>query len=140
MDKDFTVWTAIKLGLGVIFVCVVLFVAAQVLGLFGTISNTATGVVNRTLNPDNVIATYEGFHDRWKAFEARKEQIKSYQFVVDSSEGPAKIQAVVEQQAMMQSCRDIAAKYNSDSAKINRNIFKGRSAPAELNSQECNSK
>lgn len=135
--SDIGVFRMFKWGAIAIALCVALFMLGRVLGLFGTVANTATGVISRTLDPDNVIATYEGFHDRWKAFGARKEQIRSYQVVIDSSTGASKTTALVEQQAMMQSCRDIAARYNADSAKINRNIFKGKSAPAELNSGEC---
>lgn len=125
---------AIKWGLIVISVLIVLFIFARVLGLAGTVVGSATGVVNQTLNPSNVITTYERFHDRWKNFEARKAQIASYQVVVDAEDGTT---ALIEQQAMRQSCRQLAADYNADAAKTNRVIFKGRDAPETLNAQEC---
>lgn len=124
---------AVKWGAIIIAFLVILTVIGRIFGLVGTVANTATGVVNRTLDPDNVLATYERFHDRWKAFEARKGQIASYQVVVDTGDTTA----LIEQQAMRQSCRELAASYNADSAKTNRSIFKGRSAPSTLNLEEC---
>jgi len=127
-----------KWGVIIILLCVSLFVVGKVIGLFGTVTGSATGVISRTLEPDNIISTYEGFHDRWKAFEARKSQIASYQAVIDGSTGSEKTTALVEQQAMMQSCREIAAAYNANSDKINKSIFKGNAAPERLNQEDCN--
>lgn len=141
LDKELsgmTTWKAIRWGVTILFVLAVLGVAARGLGLIGTVTGAATGVINRTLDPDNILATYEGFYDRWQAYVARLAQVKSYAVIVDSSTGASKTQAMVEREAMRQSCRELAARYNADSLKANRDIFKGREAPATLDEVACN--
>ena len=99
---------------------------------------SATGVAERTLDADNVIATYERFHDRWKGFEARKAQVRETAALWAKETDPQERGRLgIEMRAQRQSCRDIAAGYNSDGAKTNRDIFKGKAAPAELNAAEC---
>ena len=128
---------AFKYGSLAIALVIGLGVVGKVTGLIGAVIGAATGVISRTLEPDSIIATYEGFHDRWKAFESRRAQIASYAMIVDFATGSEKTTAMIEQQAMMQSCRDIAARYNADSAKTNRVIFKGKEAPETLNMELC---
>jgi hypothetical protein len=45
---------------------------------------------------------------------------------------------LIELEAMRQSCRDIAARYNADAAKINRSIFMGNGVPPALDDTACN--
>lgn len=99
---------------------------------------SATGVAERTLDPDNVIATYERFHDRWKGFKARKAQVQETASLWRSETDAAERGRLgIEMRAQRQSCRDIAAGYNADAAKTNRDIFRGREAPATLDAVEC---
>jgi hypothetical protein len=107
------------------------------IGVVGTVATTGQRVINKTLDADNVINTYERFHDRWKAFESRKAQIRSYASI-DGETAEERSRLRMEVQAMRQSCRDLAAVYNADSAKTNRSIFRGTEAPATLNMEDCN--
>lgn len=101
-------------------------------------------VISKTLEPDNIITNYEWYHDVSRRYEARLGQIRSHS--VAMSDGKTSglsardvSQYRVELEGMRQSCRDLAAQYNSNSAKINRNIFKGTSLPAELSLAKCDS-
>lgn len=98
----------------------------------------ASGVVNQTLNASNAIGTYERFHDRWKGYDARLAQIETHKALVDRETDRAEITRLrIELAGMRQSCREVAAAYNADAAKTNRDIFRGREAPAELNMEAC---
>jgi hypothetical protein len=96
-------------------------------------------VLNRTMQTDNIIQSYEWFHDTHNSFMARVAQIKSHQRAMKLAGDDADRQDRyrIEVEAMRQSCRDMAARYNANSTKINKSIFKGRTAPARLNLSEC---
>lgn len=99
---------------------------------------TAAGVVERTMDPNNVIATYERFHDRWRGYEARINQIRVTNRVMQEETNPSERNRLrIELFAQQQSCRDIVAGYNSDATKTNRSIFQGREAPEMLDPSRC---
>ncbi len=111
-----------------------LAVLALVGGVFSTLTKVATApgrVLDRALETGNIIHNYEWFHDTHAAYLSRRNQIASYKKVATDS------QALLELQAMRQSCRDLVTKYNANSTKTNRSIFKGRDAPSELDLNTC---
>jgi hypothetical protein len=113
-------------------------VGASVLSIATAPLRSASGVVNRTLDADNVIRTYELFHDRYNGFESRKRQIAETQAILNGETDQREKQRLrIDLGAQRQSCRDIAAAYNSDATKTNRSIFKGREAPEQLNMADC---
>lgn len=112
--------------------------AVTALGVVGSAVSFGPALLRKTVNPDAAISNYEAFHDRWKAYEARLGQIKSYATIIEGATGAQKTMAQVEREAMRSSCRDIAARYNADSTKSNRSIFKGQTAPETLNMEACN--
>ena len=110
-----------------------------------TISNvttvaTAPGrVLNKTLETQNIIDNYERFHDTNAAYIARVSQISEQKgYLATETDSAEKIRLRTELSAMRQSCRDMATSYNADSAKINRNEFKGSSLPVTLSEEDCN--
>lgn len=125
----------VLVGAGVLFVSVVAFGAVS---LLTAPMRSTTGVVNRTLNPDNVIATYERFHDRAKGFEARLAQVRGtsrlWQEETDAAE---RGRLGIELRAQRQSCREIAAGYNAEASMTNRAVFQGRQAPERLDETRC---
>lgn len=99
---------------------------------------TASGVINRTMDADNVLATYERFHDRWKGYLSRIEQIRETRgYLETETNAGEKARLRVDLAAQRQSCRDIASSYNADAVKTNRSIFQGRTAPATLDMEAC---
>lgn len=101
-------------------------------------ARTAAGIINRTLDADNVLATYERFHDRWKGYQARLSQIRETSGYLTSETNQAEaVRLRVDLTAQRQSCREIASGYNADAAKTNRDIFRGREAPASLDMEAC---
>jgi hypothetical protein len=106
--------------------------------LFTAPTRSVTGVVNRTLNPDNVIATYERFHDRATGFEARLAQVQgTSRLWREETDQAERSRLGIELRAQRQNCREIAAGYNADASKTNREIFRGRQAPERLDETRC---
>ncbi len=130
--------SVIKYGAYAVGGVVALIIGVSAVNLVTSPLRTASGVVERTLDPANVLSTYERFHDTWKAFDARVAQINSTNKLLNSETDQAERRRFrIEMAAQQQSCRDIAAKYNSDAAKTNRSIFMGKEAPAQLDNSKC---
>lgn len=127
-------------GLWIVFFFFILGFASWGLGLFGSIVSAPGRVISRTLETDNIISTYERFHDRYGVYKSRISQIASQERTIKDLgevEVREKVKLRQELEAMRQSCRDLANAYNADSIKTNRSIFKGRDAPAELDAVAC---
>ncbi len=133
----------------IVLILLALIVGLPVLGITcrlacapATIANkaldSAEGVLDRTLNPDNVIYNYEWFHDTFRAVQARVAQVGGHRTLLrGETDRDERTRLKLEIAAMQQSCRDMVAQYNANSAKINRSVFKGRTAPADLDPAVC---
>lgn len=101
--------------------------------------NSATGVVSKTLDPNNVIRKYEWFHDVNNTIGARVNQIKSSKsFLADTPKGSDEYNRVrMELGAQQQSCRQMVADYNANATKTNVSIFMGKEAPSNQNPAVC---
>lgn len=128
----------LKVGGIVLGVSIGAVVAVSACSIVTAPVRSAAGIVNRTLDADNAIATYERFHDRWRGYEARIGQIRDTQRTIAGETDRVELQRLrIELNAQRQSCREIAAGYNADATKTNRSIFQGREAPATLNMEAC---
>lgn len=117
-----------------------LAIVGSVTGMLGSIFSAPGRVISKTLQTDNIISNYEFFHDMNKAYLSRTAQIASHRRAMATVPADDKQELArfrIEIEGMRQSCRDMVAKYNANSAKINRNIFKGRDAPEELSLERC---
>lgn len=100
--------------------------------------SSAEGVVDKTLDPSNVIHNYEWFHDASRAVDARVSQIQAHRSIVAGERDAGEQRRLrVELAGMQQTCRDLAAAYNANTAKVNRDLFRGRTAPAIINPAVC---
>jgi hypothetical protein len=110
-------------------------------GAYSTFSSVATApsrVINKTLQTDNIIFNYERFFDVNASFTSRSAQVKQYkEFLATETDPSEKIRLRTEMAAMQQSCRELATKYNADSQKMNRSVFKDSDLPYTLNIAEC---
>lgn len=106
-----------------------------------TISAVATApgrVISKTLDTNNIINNYEWFHDANAAYQARLNQIREFKGYLDKeADASERARLRMEMSAQQQSCRELATRYNANSIKTNRSIFKGREAPEELDPQLC---
>ncbi len=95
-------------------------------------------VLDRTVSTDNIIDSYEGFRDTYQAYKARVAQIQEFK-----SEKPEnaddRMHLRVEIAGQHQSCREIVARYNSESSKANHSYFKmgGGELPDRLDMDTC---
>lgn len=127
--KTIALWTAGIIALPVVF------------GAYSTFSSVVTApsrVVNKTLQTDNIIFNYERFFDVNANFTSRAAQIKQYkEFLATETDPAERVHLRTEMAAMQQSCRELATKYNADSQKMNRSLFKDKDLPYTLNISEC---
>lgn len=124
--------------LGVSLAALVIKVVLFPVGVAHKAVNSANGVISKTLDSNNVIASYEWFHDVNAQFNARMGQIKGHKKLIEvESDSKEKSRLNIELSSMRQSCRDMAARYNANSQKVNKNIFKGDSLPEMLSLNDC---
>jgi hypothetical protein len=106
---------------------------------------TAEGVVDQTLNADNAIANYEQFKDGYNGAKAMAQNIaNSEKSIVDLKdwygEADTWTKDMREEYAFLNQTMEgykmqyqsIVKDYNSNSSKLNRNLFKDSDLPAEL--------
>jgi hypothetical protein len=127
--KQIALWTA-----GI----VALPVAFSAYSTFSSVVSAPSRVINKTLQTDNIIFNYERFFDLNANFTSRSLQAAQYKDFLATETDPAeKIRLRTEMAAMQQSCRELATKYNADSEKMNRSLFKDKDLPYTLNIAEC---
>lgn len=103
-----------------------------------TVINSAEQVIGKTLNANNVLSSYEWFFDTNAQFESRKGQIRGHSALVKAeTDSKEKSRLNIELSAMQQSCRDMATKYNANSEKMNKTIFKSKGLPETLTLSNC---
>lgn len=103
-----------------------------------TAMNSAGAVVDKTMNSDNVINSYEWFFDTNAQWEARRNQVVAHAALAkQEADQKERSRLNIELAAMRQSCRDMATKYNANSAKANKSLFKSRGLPETINIQDC---
>ena len=139
MEEEFTTRKAFKyLGIGLVGMIAV-GAAVGVAKIVLAPIHAASGVVSKTLDPNNVIARYEWYHDAYGTFKSRVNQIKvSKSDMAASGSGTDEtIRIRTELRAQQQNCRQLAEQYNANATKTNQSIFMGREAPSRLDSNLC---
>lgn len=110
-------------------------------GIYSTFSSVVTApsrVINKTLETDNIISSYEWYHDAYGRFEARVSQVDQFQgLLADELTGAERNRLRIDLTAMQQVCRELAEQYNANSRKLNKGIFRGWSLPETLDQVRC---
>jgi len=122
-------------GIGILFV---LGLTLHFLGVFTTVATAPGRVLTKTLGTDNIIQSYEWFYDVDAAYKARMGQVTEFTSLLSEVDGGEATRVRIELGAMRQTCRDLATKYNANSEKMNKAIFKGWSLPETLSMENCN--
>ncbi len=95
------------------------------------------GVAERTLDPDNMINSYEWYFDAYGEIKAKGPQIKQHQaYLAEENDKDERNNLRMELTAMQQSCRELVAKYNANSKKANKSIFQDKDLPRQLSATE----
>lgn len=130
--RDF--FSVLKWGLLVIVSGVILLTVLQLAGVLSTPGR----IISRTLSPDNVITSYEWFYDTNAQFVSRSNQIKAHSEMVKAESDPKERSRLnIELSAVRQSCRDLATKYNANSEKANKMLFRSGDLPQSLSISQC---
>lgn len=125
--------TIIYLGLGG-------FAGLLALGVLTTTLSVVSApgrVIQETLKTNNIISNYEMFYDLKTGFERRVADIESHTGLVETATGAEQNRLRIELAGLQQTCRDLVARYNSASQKMNQNLFKGSDLPYELDINTC---
>lgn len=114
-------------------------IISSFLGVFSSVATAPGRVIQETLKTDNIIQSYEWFYDVNAAYTARSRQIADFTSFLSDPENDVKEKRMlrVEVSAVKQSCRDLVTKYNANSEKMNKSIFKGWSLPGVLYVESC---
>lgn len=109
-----------------------------VLRLVFAAPSAAVGVVEKTLDPNNVITKYEWFYDTANKITARTAQIKAHRGLIQAEPNAAeKTRLNIELAGQQQSCRDMVAQYNANAGKANVSIFKTDTTPVAFSPLVC---
>lgn len=124
-----------------LFLLVIVFAGmfmASWLGVFTKVATAPARVINRTLDTNEIIAGYEWFYDASAAYDARIAQIKAHSALAKGElDRPELHRLNIELMGMRQVCRDLATKYNANSEKMNKAIFKSNNLPERLSLVAC---
>jgi len=113
-------------------------VGLSVTSLLSSVASAPGRVISKTMETNNIISNYEWYHDSYAAFRARTSQVEQFRNLLAAEPDAKEKQRLrIEFSAIQQSCREIATKYNANSTKTNRSIFKGREAPEKLPENQC---
>lgn len=108
--------------------------------------DTAKGVVDQTLNANNALFNYENFKDLYNGAKAQAMNIVDVEKQIDelkvtygedAKEWPKDVRgdyAFLKQniEGFKMQYQSLVKQYNSDSTKLNRNLFKDKGLPSEL--------
>lgn len=135
----------IIIGLVILFALLLFAAAAKVMFFPAMVANTAInsaeGVIKKTLDSTNVLHNYEWFYDTNAAIESRVAQVSSHKDILaGTTDVPERSVLNMELAAMKQSCRELTTKYNANSEKANRSLFKSNGLPESFDISICEGK
>ena len=100
---------------------------------------TAPGrVITKTMDTNNIISNYEMFFDLNAGYTRRIADINTHKGAVAAATGDEKNRLNIELLGMQQTCRDLVVRYNAESRKLNKELFKSNNLPADLDINTCN--
>lgn len=129
--------------LAVLVVLALLFLGGWALWAYSVGARTVTGVVERTMNADNVIYNYEWFKQEYQQIQAFDSQVvTAKQQVAEAEATPLKDRDFRDKEELtrlrtvlqgLRNQRDSrVGEYNARARMANRNIFMGSDVPAQL--------
>lgn len=137
--------TAINIGVSVVTVLAVISLFAMAAGLVTMPFRTATGIIERTANPDNVLANYEWFKRQYQDVKAIDVKITATETQVSSFAASAGSRDKWTFEDKQESARlngvllglqgqraSMVAEYNARTQMTNRNIFRTGDLPDHL--------
>lgn len=101
------------------------------------VGSSTVGVAEKTFNADNIINNYEWYFDAFEEVKTKSPKIHQHQkYLETEKDRDEKNSLRMELAAMQNSCRELVAKYNANSSKANRSIFKDHNLPPQLSATE----
>jgi hypothetical protein len=85
--------------------------------------NTASGVVERVINPDHALQTYRRFHGMNAAIIAKQGQIALAKTALEQADPDRREARRVELTGLQQNCLTLVSQYNADATRADTVIF-----------------
>ena len=129
------------IGKGLLYISVGLIGVAVLFGAATPIMSVLTApgrVLTKTMGTNNIIDNYEMFFDINAGYQRRIGDITGHKAAVAAATGDEKNRLNIELLGMQQTCRDLVTRYNAESAKQNRALFKAADLPSEIDMTTCN--
>lgn len=140
--------TYFKLILGLVFIFI-LVIATKIMffpvNVADKVVNTANGVIDQTLTANNVLANYEQFKDLYNGAKSQVQNIKNAEKGIselksmygEASTWSKDVRAEYSHSkenvdGYVMQYQSLVKEYNSNSSKVNRNLFKDKKLPSEL--------
>jgi len=111
-------------------------VGCAVLSTVNSVATAPSRVINKTLETDNIIYSYEWFFNTNAQYNTRAAQISEYKTFTDT-EHEERARLRMELSAVKQSCRELANNYNANAMKLNRAFFRSKNLPETLDVEIC---
>lgn len=144
-DPNITVGGVIKWSLIAIFAGTVIWIGGAWIGVFGTVATTPAAIINRTLQPENIIANYEWFKRQYQDVNAITDKLANARNAQESFERSAGDRSgwSFEDKQEWNRLNTIAlglknqrasmiAEYNARTQMANRDLFRTSDLPAEI--------
>ena len=133
------------IAVGVIALFAATLVVCETCHVTGTVVDSANGVIDKTLDPNNVIYNYEFFKQSYQDIKALDSKIADAQIAIRSFDAQFKSRKEMDREDKLESERlhavlsglqqerqtEVAA-YNARATMTNRNIFKGNDIPTHI--------
>lgn len=127
-----------KQGLLIAAAVIALPIAVAAYSTFSSIVSAPSRVINKTLQTDNIVQSYEWFHDVNAQFNVRAAQVAGHKTLADAEKDASeRVRLRIELSSLRASCLDLANRFNANSAKVNKSIFKHGDVPETLNPASC---
>ena len=101
------------------------------------LGGATVGLAEKTFDADNITNNYEWYFDAHNEIQTKKPKIAQHQTYLEAETDRKEVNNLrMELAAMQNSCRELVAKYNANSQKANRSIFKDHDLPSQVSATE----
>lgn len=124
--------------LGVFILLTIGGLVLQAIGTAGQVASTPARVIERTVQTDNVIDSYNAFYTLKARYDARTQDIRNYTEVMAQETDPDQLRIQrLNIVAMKTACRDLVTRYNASSERLTSSWFRDQRLPQTLDMEGC---
>lgn len=116
-------------------ICMILLVVFSMSSCFVArdAASAVRGISSQTLNADHIIFNYESYFNKYNDVKSKVRMYNQETEDMKVLTGSALDDARMRHSGTFNYMQDVCSEYNSNSQKLNRNLFKDRSLPYMIN-------